>query len=742
MIVVTGLGAVTALGATANATWERLLAGDRGFRPVTLFTAEGYRSQIVAEVEGFPRGPQAGDAARSRTSELGIHAAREALAQAGVSPASAAGGARVGLVMGGSTAGMLETESLLAVLVSPEGTVDPAVRQEALRRMLTHPLSAPTDRLAQELGPFSRVRSVSSACSSGANAVALAATWLELGLCDVVLAGAADALCRVTMSGFHALAALEVDGARPFDRRRRGLTLGEGAGFLVMERASHAAARGQRAICTLLGWAARSEAHHITNPEATGEAPWQAMRAALEMAKIGADDVDYVNAHGTATPLNDPMESNALRRLFGDRVGEVGISSNKGQIGHTLAAAGAIEAVVTALAIERGVVPPTGGFEEPDPACILPVRTAEVRPVRHALSNSFGFGGMDTVLAFGPAEPRRPDAPRGARRVVVTGVAALTPSSLLVGTAVADVPSLPAAGASVAPSALEVLDASRARRLDRASRLATVAAAGALGTNAAPGTGVILGSAFGPVDASAVFMRRLREKGPRFVSPADFPSLVPSSPAGYVSIYLDLHGPSMIVADLGTSGEAALAQGFEMVAAGEAERIVVTAVEERSAIVEQVLSVVFGARAGDAERAADAADIRKEGAGALALASLEEATSAGLPILAEVLQVVPWTAGDLPRRRALLATLVEPGDDAVAVVASLDSKTEELLAETSWNLVRRASCEEHAGTHEAVGGMALAVAAAILARGDATRALCLGTARGAGYAIVLSRCGA
>lgn len=742
MIVVTGLGAVTSLGQSSRETWERLIRGERGFGDLSLFDTEGYRTRIVAQVPSLAQervdSELPSDA--SRTSELGLVAAREALEDAGFSDeiGSERGretrwkGLRAGLVMGGSTAGMLETESVLAVLIGPEGAVDPVARKAALTRMLRHPLSAPTERLARALGPFSRVRSISSACSSGANAVIVAATWLELGLVDVVLCGAADALCRITMSGFNALAALDPDGARPFDRRRKGLTLGEGAGFLVLERKQTADARHARAWCTLLGWASRSEAHHITNPEPTGEAPVSAMNAAIRASGLVPADVDFVNAHGTGTRLNDPMESRALARVFGDDLPRVPVTSCKGQIGHTLGASGAIEAVVTALAVARDVVPPTGGLEEPDPECPLHHVTASVsRPIRAALSSSFGFGGMDAVLVFGKARPERTPAPP--QRVVITGASTLTPDTLLTDVEVAELPERPSLGASVSKEMLEGLDPQRARRLDRTSRLAALTAKQALGEHADPDVGIVLGSAFGAVDGSAAFMRRLEEKGPRLVSPAEFPSLVPSSPAGFVSIYLGLRGPSLVVADLAVSGECAVAQAFELVAHGQVDRILACAVEERSAIVEQVLSVLFG---GTSE--GTSAQARREGSSAVALASSAAAKAKDLPILAELATVVSWVdaSGDV---EASLASLGAPPEGALVVHAGSAEGAFAALARSPWASCPRISCADHAGTHEAVGGMAVAVAAAKIARGDAPAILCVGSARGSGYGVLLRR---
>ncbi|MBX3227186.1 MAG: beta-ketoacyl-[acyl-carrier-protein] synthase family protein [Labilithrix sp.] len=743
-IAVTGLGAVTALGRTATATWDAVRAGERALRELTLFDPGDVKCRLVAEVSGL-----VAPAGQSRTSELALLAAREALEDAGLDVCAR----RVGLVVGGTTAGMFETESILATLLeAPAGSAE---REGALARMLTHPLSAPTDRLVAELGPFARARSLSSACSSGANAILVGATWLELGLVDAVLAGAADALCRVIVAGFNALGALDPAGARPFDVARRGLTLGEGAGFVVLERAEET----QRAKCTLLGWAARSEAHHITNPEASGAVPAAVMRAALARAGVAPADVDYVNAHGTGTPLNDPMETRALAAVFGADLARVPVSSQKGMLGHTLAAAGAIEAVLTAKALVDGVVPPTGGLVEPDPACALRhVRAAEERSVRVALSSSFGFGGMDTALVLGAAARRAP-APPPPRGVVVTGVAAISPVGMFRGPDVATLPSHTSQERTVSLPA-DALDAERARRLDRTSRLGAVLADAAL---APPGAGVaspptepravaasveprtaeppgavaalasvgprtaepreqrragegdareaalVLGVAFGAVDGTADFMRRLRDKGARLVRPADFPSLVPSSPAGYGSIYLGLGGPALVVADLAASGECALAQAWELVASGEVARVCAAAVEERSAIVEGALSAIFGGAGGEA---------RGEGGAAIALAA--EGTSE--PVLARLDGVWSWNGDAAPPLPA--ADVVVSASDVTPIPAP-------------WSSVRRVSCAS-AGAHEAVGAIAVAVAVAMVARGDVQRAAFTGTARGCSYAGTVS----
>jgi 3-oxoacyl-[acyl-carrier-protein] synthase II len=727
---------ITSLGQGREATWSRLVRGDRGIGPVALFDVQAQRSRIAAQAAGVTL-PESGSAraAWSRTSAMAMAAAREAISAAKLDVR----GKRVGLVVGATTGGMFETEALLAELHAK-----PSAR-DALVAMLSHPLTSTGDLLEEALGPFTRVRTLCSACSSGANALVVAASWLLAGEVDAVVAGGSDGLCRLTFTGFNALGAVDPEPCRPFDRSRRGLTLGEGAGFVVLERSSAAKARSATPIVELAGWALGAEAHHITNPESDGAVVAALLGRAIARSKVDLADVGYVNAHGTGTTLNDPIEARALTRALGARIAEVPVSSSKAQIGHTLGAAGAIEAIITAMAIERQMLPPTAGLDEPDPACALvhvPHRGRAAK-VRAAISNSFGFGGMDTVLVV--TEPELAAPLRSTRRtVVVTGASALTPSGLVDARGAAGL--LDAASPASAVVASEDLDArldiARARRLDRPARLGAVvvehaladagvagSAHGDLDTNARGRTGVVIGSAFGSVDASAAFMHRLFEKGPRLANPAEFPNLVPSSPVGHVSIYLGLRGPVFATADLATSGESAFVQAAELVAVGEADRIVAGSVEEKSGIVERILAALF-ARARTA-----VPRVRGEGAAAIVVESREAADARGAAILAELEQSLEWRGTG---EGALLA-LRAPRDAsrALVVLARANGGVDAMLAPTPWSACTRATCDG-AGEHEGLGAIAIAAALGRLARGEADEVLVIGLARGRGYAIVLA----
>ena len=743
----TGLGLVTPLGIGVEASWARLVRGDCAIRTIGLFDAQEYRSDVAAEVSGVATPPSEAPWRWSRTSAMAVAAAEEAMRAAGINPTRS----RVGLVIGGTTGGMFENEELLARLhVGPRP-------HEASRSMLSHPLTSTGDLLDEVLGPFARVRTLSSACSSSANALIAGALWLEGPLgdgveLDAVVAGGCDGLCRLTFAGFNALGAIDPEPCRPFDRRRRGTSLGEGAGFVVLERANRAYARGATPVAELAGWASGSEAHHITNPAPDGATISSLINCALERARLKPTDIDYVSAHGTGTPLNDPIEACALARAFGREVERIAVSSSKGQIGHTLGAAGAIEAVIAALVVARRTLVPTVGLDEPDPAIRVvhvPHVGRAVSRVRAAISNAFGFGGMDSVLVF--AEPRDdaatpsraftetpivgslPRVSQGARAsCVVTGVAVFGPCGML---SADDCATLAERALDSSPLAIvepePYLDIERARRLDRASRLAAVAAGRALSDSGAPptNTGVVLGRAFGTVDGSAAFMHRIFDRGPRVASPAEFPNLVPSAPVGHVSIYLGLRGPSFMTADLSTSGESAFHQALELVATAEAPSIVAGAVEARSAIVEDVLAGMFASRGHYGSH-------RPEIAAALVVESRGAAELRRARVLASVEQWIEW------RREGerSIARLMAPHGPCAEIVLPRPSDTlEGLLAASPWNSCRRTVLGGLDGESDAFGAVALAMAVGRLAMGRTDEVLVIGIAKERGYAVVLRR---
>jgi 3-oxoacyl-[acyl-carrier-protein] synthase II len=332
----------------------------------------------------------------SRADRMGLAAAREALGASGID-LSREDPTRIGVILGGGTSGLLDSEAFYEKHLRG-GKGRPS-------RVLNHLPDAITDRVAQRFGCEGFKSTITTACSSSANAMGYAHDVIAAGLADVVLTGGSDVLARLTYGGFNSLRSVDPDPCRPFDRQRRGLSIGEAAGILVFEEAGRARRRGAPILAEFLGYGVTSDAYHMTAPDPSGAAGGRTIRAALAAAGVNAEDVDYVNAHGTATPQNDSAETAAIKNALGERARKLPVSSIKSMIGHCLCASGAIEAVATVLTVERGEVPPTIHYENPDPACDLDYVPNQARRqrVKVALSNSFAFGGNSSVVVLARA---------------------------------------------------------------------------------------------------------------------------------------------------------------------------------------------------------------------------------------------------------------------------------------------------------------------------------------------------
>jgi 3-oxoacyl-[acyl-carrier-protein] synthase II len=375
----TGCGVQSPVGLGVPAFWEALLGGRSAARAIARFPADDLTPNVAAEVAWD-------DGDVDRAGALALRAAAEALADAGFDP-GAVDPARLGIALGTTLGGM-------AIFEAWEGA---STTVAGIDRV---PYYAPAVRLARHVGARGPVATPQLACASGTHAVALGASWIRAGRADVVLAGGTDLLCRFVVAGFNCLRATS-DTARPFDRRRKGLVLGEGAAVVVLESDAHARARGARVRAWVSGLGAAADAIHMTAPDREGAGAARAIRTALDDAGATPADVAFVSAHGTGTPYNDAMEAAALTRVFG--AGRVPVDSIKGAIGHTLGAAGALEAVVCARVLETGLVPPTSGLEDVDPACAsLDLVYGEPRRVdaRTVVSTSSGFAGANAALVL------------------------------------------------------------------------------------------------------------------------------------------------------------------------------------------------------------------------------------------------------------------------------------------------------------------------------------------------------
>lgn len=391
---VTGIGTVNALGRDVETFWGGLLAGACGIRRLddAIADATGLFGAPVPDPLAIPSSGRP----PSRTEALALMAADEAVRQAGLE--SPPQGDRIAVVLGSTTGGMREYEEFL---------IDGARGRRASRsRLLSFERAGATDRVAARFGFTGPRYTLHTACASAATAILIGAELINAGLADAALAGGADALARITLGGFRALRLVDPEPCRPFDRNRRGLSLGEGAGVLILERPAAAAARGARPLARFLGGGQSTDAHHLTSPAPDGAGAARAMIAALQEAGLPPTAVDHVNAHGTGTPANDAAEAAAIVSALGERAAACPVTSIKGSIGHTLGAAGAIEAIAAILALRTGSIPHTVGLREPDPAFGLDlVREAPRRgDWKVVLSSSFGFGGANAVVCFARSE--------------------------------------------------------------------------------------------------------------------------------------------------------------------------------------------------------------------------------------------------------------------------------------------------------------------------------------------------
>ena len=417
-VAVTGIGMVTPVGNDRETTWQNLQAGVSGCDTIRQFDASGFTTTIGAEVKDYDAAPVVPDrkllkfATRSHAFALG--AAREALDDAGISP-TAETSSRWGLSVG---AGMLQVayEDVDEVRrfaakegdFDPRGLLDPGFSTDPVS-FCRWQSNAGLGLLARSYGITGYATAVHTACASGGQAIGTALKVMRRGHCDYMLAGGFDSMLNpIGISGFCLLGALSTDNdtpqraSRPFDLTRNGFVLGEGAAFLVLEDWQAARERGAKVYAELAGDGNTLSCYRITDSPPDGDGPIQAIEAALRDAGLTAEDVDYVNAHGTSTMMNDRSECAALRAVMGDRIMDVHVSSTKSCMGHLIAAAGAVEAGVCALAIRDGVVPVSANLQERDPDCDVNVVQGESRQVRvrAALSNSLGFGGSNSTLVF------------------------------------------------------------------------------------------------------------------------------------------------------------------------------------------------------------------------------------------------------------------------------------------------------------------------------------------------------
>ena len=408
-VVITGMGVVSPVGNTVSTFWNAVCSGKPGVSRITAFDTTDYPCKIAGEVRDvdFSQYVDAKEVRRTdRAILLGMVAAHEAVHHAGL--AEPQGDAeRIGTIIGSGIGGLstLETEHSKLIERGPS-RVSPFLIPMMIPDM-------PAGRVSMEYGFKGPNYALVSACASGAHSIGDAFMMIKCGLADAVVTGGTEAVITpMAFAGFCSMKALSTrndapeKASSPFDVKRDGFVMGEGAGILVLESLDHALARGAALYGEILGFGASGDAHHLSAPAPEGAGAQIAMRMALSSAGLQPSDIDYINAHGTSTPLNDKFETCAIRHVFGENVSKVAISSTKSMTGHLLGASGAIECVASALAIADGCVPPTINYEDPDPECDLDYtpNTSRMKTIRYAMSNSFGFGGHNACLILGKYE--------------------------------------------------------------------------------------------------------------------------------------------------------------------------------------------------------------------------------------------------------------------------------------------------------------------------------------------------
>ncbi|MFC1952700.1 beta-ketoacyl-ACP synthase II [Chloroflexota bacterium] len=404
-VVITGIGCVSPLGLDAASTWENLVAGKSGIDYITLFDAEGLETKIAGEVKGFEPTDHIGrrEARRmDRFAQLSVAASLQAVEKSGLKIDST-NEDQIGIIVGSGIGGLTTLYHQTKILIES----GPSKVSPLLVPMMISDMAAA--QVSITLGIKGVNLCTTSACSSSADAIGVAYELLRRGDAQAVLSGGSEAIINpIGVASFGALKALSTrndapqQASRPFDSERDGFVIGEGACILVLESLVHAQRRGASILAEIIAYGASGDAFHITQPEEDGNGAARAMQLALNKGGISAGDIDYINAHGTSTSLNDKIETMAIKQVFGENAYRIPVTSSKSMTGHLIGAAGAIEAVVCTMAIQHGIIPPTINLTNPSPECDLDYVPNEARyiNVNTAMSNSFGFGGHNSVLIF------------------------------------------------------------------------------------------------------------------------------------------------------------------------------------------------------------------------------------------------------------------------------------------------------------------------------------------------------
>ena len=592
--VVTGLGMVSAIGNTADECWENAKAGKSGIKPATSVETEGCYANLGAEVTATDLDALPGAGEMDRVSRLCVKAAGEAVRNAGLRMKDE-DAARVGVIMGSCVGGV----------VSIENYYKNGEQAEDVTKM---PISAIANMVARAYGAGGVVTNVANACAAGTISIAYACDLIRAGVGDVFIAGGADAFAAVPYAGFLSLHALDALPCSPFNRCS-GITLGEGAGALVIESYDHAVARGAHIICEVLGAGVSSDAHHITAPRPDGEGQMNAILRALQNSGLTPKDISYINAHGTGTAKNDEAEFLSLHTIFDAQNDDLSVSSTKAMVGHCLGAAGAIEAVFTVKALTDGVVPPTVGYTDEDLTRLseragkidFRPNVARKKPMTHVMSNSFAFGGNNASIVFS-REAGDVALPTQKQDVYVTGLGLVLPGGNGIPAYLerAEAGETPASASVMSGVGHEDFDACGLkmafyRKLDKFSQLQAVSGMEALADahltvsdDNATEIGIVVGTSEGPLSTVCDFQRDIVAKGNASGSAFKFPNTVYNAAGGYLSICSGIKGYNVTVTNGAQSGLSSIAYAMNIIREGQESIMLATGTDENSEIIDSL----------------------------------------------------------------------------------------------------------------------------------------------------------
>ena len=588
--VVTGLGAISAIGRSLPECWQSILESKSGIGRTATVNTDNCYTDFSAEIADFPEN------GKDRTVALCLKAVEEALSDAAVSDFN--GDRRASVIMGSCVGGGRSIEKYYTEAKSREN-------------ILNMPISALANHVAARCHAGGTVTNIANACAAGTISIAYACDLIRAGKADIVVAGGADAFSPVPYAGFLSLHALEDGPCSPFNHSH-GITLGEGAGALIVESYAHAKARGAKIYCEVLGAGVSSDAFHITAPRPDGAGQIAAIRTAIAASGLRAADIDYINAHGTGTAKNDEAEFLSLHTIFDPEHGTPGVSSTKAMTGHCLGAAGAIEAVFTVKALTENLMPPTLGYAEEDLATLeqkagalnfcpnVPVP----KKLANVMSNSFAFGGNNASIVFGREGGKLPPVP-DKKEIVLTGMGMVTPlgngKARYIEACKAEERICAGSAASrVGAEDFNAVGLKMAfyRKLDHFSQLQAVSGLAALhdsgltvGEDNAARIGIAVGSSEGALGPSCEFQKMIAEKGNAAGSAFKFPNTVYNAAGGYLSICTGVRGYSVTVTNGAQSGLQSAVYAAEVLRNGQADAMLVSGSDENG----EILAELYGA---------------------------------------------------------------------------------------------------------------------------------------------------